>query len=304
MKSRYNITRKVLIFWCLFIGIGALCGGTCMIIDPTGKIMGMDALISYFQVLPFADILFQNFLFSGIALIIVNGITNIIASILLLRKKKLGIILGGLFDITLMMWITIQFVIFPMNFMSTIYFIFGLIQALTGYMCYVFYKQENFKVDSKEYKNIDKNSDTLVIYFSRMGYTKKIAYEYANQHNTSVLELKALEKTDGTLGFWWCGRFGMHMWPMKIEDIKIDITKYKKIVIATPIWVFGMSAPIREFCQKYSGKLNNVEYIFVHFMNAKFERVAKEMDKILKVRRTRVINICSRLGRIVSKREY
>ena len=40
-----------------------------MLIDPAGKIMGMDAMLPYFKVLPFADILFTVFVFSGIAVL-------------------------------------------------------------------------------------------------------------------------------------------------------------------------------------------------------------------------------------------
>lgn len=300
---RYNKTRKALIFWCLFIGIGAVAGAIGMLVDPTGKAMGMDKMLPYFQVLPFADILFQNFIFSGISLLIVNGITNIIATILLLKKKKLGIILGGTWGITLMLWIVIQFIIFPINFMSTIYFIFGFIQAITGYMCYVFYKQETFKINEREYKNIGNNSKEIVVYFSRMGYTKKIALETANNSGADILEIKATEKTDGTLGFWWCGRFGMHGWNMQIEEIKKDLTKYDKITICTPIWVFGICGPIKEFCKQYSGKLKNVDYIFVHFMNAKFVTLAGEMDNILKTKRKNLTTVCSRLGKIKSKQK-
>ena len=295
---RYNKTRKVLIFWCLFIGIGAIFGGTCMLIDPTGKIMGMDALIPYFQVLPFSKILFQNYIFSGIALLIVNGITNIVASILLFKKKKIGIILGTIFGITLMLWIFIQFVIFPANFMSTIYFIFGLLQAITGYMCYVFYKQETFKIEEKDYKNIGENQDELVVYFSRMGYTKKVALEIANKTGAKILEIKSKEKTDGTLGFWWCGRFGMHKWEMPIEEIKDDIEKYNKVTICTPIWVFCISAPIRAFCKLYSGKLKNVDYVFVHFRKNTFKKVANEMNDILKIKSNNLRTICSKMGKI------
>lgn len=61
--SRFEITRKILIFWRLFIGIGAVSG------HPVGGI------------------------------------------------------LGG----TLMAWITIQCIIFPLNFMSTACFVFGLL---------------------------------------------------------------------------------------------------------------------------------------------------------------------------------
>ncbi len=134
MKMKANTARKWLIFWTLFIGIGAVAGALGMIIDPTGKSMGMDAMLPYFQKLPFADVLFQDFLFPGIALLIVNGITNLTAAGLLLAKKEVGVLLGGIFGVTLMLWICIQFYMFPLNFMSTIYFVFGLCQAITGFV--------------------------------------------------------------------------------------------------------------------------------------------------------------------------
>ena len=134
MKMKANTARKWLIFWALFIGIGAVAGALGMIIDPTGKSMGMDAMLPYFQKLPFADVLFQDFLFPGIALLIVNGITNLTAAGLLLAKKEVGVLLGGIFGVTLMLWICIQFYMFPLNFMSTIYFVFGLCQAITGFV--------------------------------------------------------------------------------------------------------------------------------------------------------------------------
>lgn len=152
--TRSQIAKHWLIFWTLFIGIGAVAGGATMLYDPSGKTMGMDALLPYFQVLPFADILFQNYIFSGIALLIVNGLSNLTAALLLLLKKKSGVILGSVFGITLMLWICIQFVIFPMNFMSTIFFVFGFCQAVTGYMAWVFGKQEAFCVNSSEYPNV------------------------------------------------------------------------------------------------------------------------------------------------------
>ena len=141
-KSRYHTARKWLILWTLFIGIGAIAGGLSMILDPSGKLLHMDAMLPFFQVLPFADVLFQDFLFSGFALLIVNGLTNLTAAVLLLRKKKLGVILGGIFGITLMLWICIQFYMFPLNFMSAAYFIFGLCQAVTGWIAWVLLRRK------------------------------------------------------------------------------------------------------------------------------------------------------------------
>lgn len=87
-KSRYNTARKMLIFWTLFIGIGAVAGATGMLVDPTGKSMGMDAMLPFFKVLPFADVLFNDLFFSGIALLIVNGLSNLHSGSFAAEKEK------------------------------------------------------------------------------------------------------------------------------------------------------------------------------------------------------------------------
>lgn len=115
-RSRYRAAHRALLFWTLFIGLGAVAGAVGMLVDPSGKALGMDAMLPYFQVLPFADALFQNFVFSGFALLIVNGISNLTAAVLLLMHRRAGDYLGGVFGITLMLWICIQFYMFLPNF--------------------------------------------------------------------------------------------------------------------------------------------------------------------------------------------
>ena len=66
MKSRYKTARRLLIFWTLFIGLGAVAGASGMLLDPTGKAMGMDSMLPYFQKLPFADVLFQDYVFRAL----------------------------------------------------------------------------------------------------------------------------------------------------------------------------------------------------------------------------------------------
>lgn len=43
-RSRFHIARKWLIFWTLLVGIGAVWGAACMMTDPTGKLLQMDAM--------------------------------------------------------------------------------------------------------------------------------------------------------------------------------------------------------------------------------------------------------------------
>ena len=268
-----------------------------MFVDPTGKTMGMDAMLPYFQKLPFAEYVFQDYLFSGFALLIVNGISNLTAALLLFKNKKSGIYCGGIFGVTLMLWICIQFYMFPLNFMSTIYFIFGFLQAVTGYAAWVFYRQENFFVNEKSYTNIGTNHKRLVVYFSRMGYVKLKALEEADRTGAEIYEVKSTELTEGTKGFWWCGRYGMHRWEMPIEPIDIDLSSYEHVTICSPIWVFNLSAPMRSFCKQASGKIKEADYILVHHNKSDYKNAADEMDSLLGIQRTGLESYCCREGK-------
>jgi len=269
-----------------------------MLIDPSGKLLHMDAMLPYFQVLPFAKVLFQNFLFSGFALLIVNGLTNLTAAYLLIRKRKAGIILGTIFGFTLILWICIQFVIFPFNFLSTAYFIFGLCQMITGYITWVFYNQENFVFNLKDYQNISKNPNHLVVYFSRMNYTKKVAYEHTNQTGAEVLEIKTPERTKGFLGFLWCGRFAMHKWKMAIESMNIDFSKYDHVTICTPVWVFSLSSPIRCFCEMAKGKIKSADLVTVHFTKGKYDNIKSEVESLIGIKLSSCTSYCCHFGKI------
>ena len=295
--SRYAAARKWLLFWTLFIGIGAVGGALMMLLDPSGRIMGMDAMLPYFQKLPFADAVFRDLRFAGWALLIVNGLTNLTAAGLLLAKKPLGDTLGGVFGVTLMLWICIQFYMFPPNFMSTIYFVFGLAQAATGYAAWVFRRQESFRADAADYPHIGTDTRRLVVFFSRMGYVRRQAYEAAERTGAAVYEIRAAERTEGTLGFWWCGRYGMHKWDMPIQPIDIDLAAYDHVTICAPIWVFALAAPVRSFCRQAAGRIREADYILVHHQNSRYENAAREMDALLGLTRTGLKSVRCREGR-------
>lgn len=273
MRSRYETARRILVFWTLFIGIGAVGGAAMMLLDPSGKTMGMDGMLPYFQVLPFAEVVFQDLAFSGIALFIVNGLTNLAAAGLLLARKKAGVVLGGIFGVTLMLWICIQFYIFPPNFMSTAFFIFGFCQAAAGYAAWVFRQQESFTVNMADYPHIGSDPTGAALY-----------------------EVRSSERTEGTLGFWWCGRYGMHRWAMPIRPVEIDLSACRHVTIVSPIWVFALAAPMRSFCQAAAGKIREVDYILVHHTGGRYQNTAEEMDALLGLRHTGLRSYRCRMG--------
>ena len=302
MNSR--ILRVLLLAWCLFIGVGALFGGVSMLLDPTGGILQMQSLLPYFQALPFADVLFQDYTFSGIALLMVNGAPNLLAAWLLLRRKPLGAKLGTVFGFTLMLWIMIQFVIFPANPLSTSYFFFGLMQCVTGHLLLIASAQEAFRFDPADYPNVGRDGRTLVVCYSRRGYVRKLAWERADALGADVAELETPEPTKGATGFLWCGRFAMHGWPMPTRELVRDPAAYDLVVLCTPVWCFSVSAPMRDFCRWQAGRLPRVEYVIVHFRRRQsVRRAADTMSALLRAKPERITDCCCHFGRVVAQRE-
>lgn len=126
--------RKWQLFWSAFIGLGAYWGAAMMFIDPTGQKWGMEPLLPLLQKLPLADVFFQNFIWSGIVLLLVNGVTNTVAFILLAKKRHWGALAGLACGIILMLWILVEYLIFGFNFLSNIYLAFGFLQAGNGFL--------------------------------------------------------------------------------------------------------------------------------------------------------------------------
>ena len=120
-----------------------------MLIDPSGVSVGMDALLPGLQKLPFAGVLFGNLIFPGVALIIVNGVTQLTAAVMMLAKHKNALVASLLCGVILMLWITIQFFIFERNFMSISYFIFGAIELALALLCKWRARVENAAVSTE-----------------------------------------------------------------------------------------------------------------------------------------------------------
>lgn len=301
--AKTKIMRNIMLFWTFFIGIGAVAGATCMELAPDGSIMSMQGLLPYFKVLPFSDVLFKNYVFPGIALLIVNGLSNLTAAVLIIAKKRCGAYLGSLFGFTLMLWITIQFIIFPSNVMSTSYFIFGALQFIDGILYIIFLKQGDFSFDKESCRHIGENNDTLVVYFSRLGYTEKIAYEKADALGAEISQITTNERTHGFLGFAWLGRFGMHQWAMPVNEIDADITAYKKVIIVTPVHCFTLASPVKDFCQNAAGKINEAECVVVHFTGGMtYSPVFDEIDKVIGITASKRTTVTCRFGKAVCEK--
>jgi len=124
---------KFLKFLTLFIGIGAVMGAAMMWIDPSGQMWGMEPLLDMLRAkMPWPDVFFKNFIPSGFVLLFLNGFTQFVAAFLLFKKYPLAYWAVLACGIILMLWIVLEWWVWGFNFMSNIYFVFGLVEAVAA----------------------------------------------------------------------------------------------------------------------------------------------------------------------------
>ena len=78
----------------------------------------------------------------------------------------------------------------------------------------------------------------------------------------------------------------MHKWAMPIKDLKADLTKNRHITVCSPVWVFNLCAPARDFIKKYSGKIKEADLILLHYNPSVYENAKEEVEKELKIKLT------------------
>ncbi|MGM9760654.1 MAG: hypothetical protein ACI30I_11200, partial [Parabacteroides sp.] len=111
----------ILLGWNLFIGIGAVAGSVVFWLDPSGRLMGMADHLVYFQPLPLSDLFFRDFTWPAVALFCVNGLPNLWAALLVVRKKAVAATWNLYLGCVLMGWVSLQFYLFPPNAISTLF---------------------------------------------------------------------------------------------------------------------------------------------------------------------------------------
>ena len=120
-------------FLALFIGIGAVAGAVMMWIDPTGTSWGGEPLLEFLRAkMPWPNVFFKNFVPSGFALLVVNGITQLVAAYLLFKKHRLAQHAVLACGIILMLWIVLEWWVWGFNALSNIYFALGLVEVIAA----------------------------------------------------------------------------------------------------------------------------------------------------------------------------
>jgi len=130
LSKKNGLWLVVLLVFQAFNGLSGLLGGFMLVKDPTGANLNMD--MNWLQATPF-----NTFLIPGIILFLVNGVGNVTGFwITYMKQTKAGLI-GALFGIIMMIWITTQVILIGYkDFLQPLYFSTGLFQMISGLLLY------------------------------------------------------------------------------------------------------------------------------------------------------------------------
>lgn len=95
-------------------------------------------------------------------------------------------------------------------------------------------------------------TDTLIIYYSYTGNSEKIAYYVKDKLNADILKLEPKipfsSDYDQVVQEWQNNEIKRDV---DIKEINIDLSKYKKIVLITCTWWYGISPVMKKFLKDY-----------------------------------------------------
>ena len=155
---------------------------------------------------------------------------------------------------------------------------------------------------SKPYRRKkDRLSDVLVVYYSRSGNTEAMAREIARRFQADIRKLTAESYTLDFIGWINANIDAWNQNPATIEPEKIDISKYKFIILGSPIWHFRPAPPLWTFVGK--NNFQNKAVVLFNTFNSRFKsKYIHEFQRVISNRGGRFLDhIYVRRGRIYNQ---
>ena len=125
--------------------------------------------------------------------------------------------------------------------------------------------------------------NSLVVYYSRTGTTKKVGNLISEKLSCDVEEIFDTKKRSGTSGVLRAGKDALLKKKLTtLEKIKKNPELYDLVIIGTPIWASNMSTPIRTYISEHKDKFKNVAFFCTESSQGGvkcFENMEKLCDK-------------------------
>ena len=130
------IMKTFLKILSIFIAVGAVGGAVMMWMDPTGVSWGGEPMLDLLRnKMPWPDVLFKNFIPSGFALLAANGLTQLLAALMLFKNHPWAYWAVLVCGVILMLWIVLEWYVWGFVALSNIFFVLGLVEVIGAVCC-------------------------------------------------------------------------------------------------------------------------------------------------------------------------
>jgi flavodoxin len=99
---------------------------------------------------------------------------------------------------------------------------------------------------------------TLIVYFSRTGYTRGVAEEMAAAFGADLEAVRDARKRSGVLGYLRSAREALRRSLIEIQPTENDPSQYDLVVLGTPVWAGHVSSPMRAYVSANRNGLKRV----------------------------------------------
>jgi flavodoxin len=104
-------------------------------------------------------------------------------------------------------------------------------------------------------------SRILVVYFSRTGYTRRVAEEVARDCKADLEAIDESKPRSGLLGYWRSAREALGKRLVPIAAAKRDPAAYDIVVLGTPVWAGALCSPMRSYIEAHKGAFKRVAFL-------------------------------------------
>ena len=130
------IMKTFLKILTIFIAVGAVGGAVMMWMDPSGVSWGGEPMLDLLRnKMPWPDVLFKNFIPSGFALLAANGLTQLLAALMLFKNHPWAYWAVLVCGVILMLWKVLEWYVWGFVALSNIFFVLGLVEVIGAVCC-------------------------------------------------------------------------------------------------------------------------------------------------------------------------
>lgn len=98
----------------------------------------------------------------------------------------------------------------------------------------------------------------LIVYYSRSGYTRRVAQALANGCAADVEELRPVRDYTGVLGYLRAAADTLRLRTPLLEPLQHDPSAYQLVVVGTPVWAGRIPAPVYTFLSEHAARCRHL----------------------------------------------